>query len=60
MKRLFKAKAMKYFEGMYQDPSHQTLKKRMDVSFLAPLTGGEFLTKQIQIDYNSDLGIPRL
>ena len=51
---------MKYFEGMYQDPSHQTLKKRMDVSFLAPLTGGEFLTKQIQIDYNSDLGIPRL
>jgi hypothetical protein len=28
MKWLFKAKAMKYFDGRYQAPSYQTLEKR--------------------------------
>ena len=50
---------MKYFDGRYQAPSYQTLKKRMDVSFPQTLTGGQLLTRQIQIDNNSNMAIPR-
>ena len=59
MKWLFKAKAMKYFDGRYQAPSYQTLKKRMDISFPPTLAGGQLLTKQIKIDNNSNMIIPR-
>ena len=42
-----------------QAPSYQTLKKRMDISFPPTLAGGQLLTKQIQIDNNSNMIIPR-
>ena len=50
---------MKYFDGRYQTPSYQTLKKRIDVSFPPTLAGGQLLTKQIKIDNNSNMIIPR-
>ena len=47
-------------EGSYhQAPSYQTLKKRMDISFPPTLAGGQLLTKQIKIDNNSNMVIPR-
>ena len=59
MKWLFKAKAMKYFDGRYQAPYYQTWKKHMDISFPPTLAGGQLLTKQIKIDNNSNMIIPR-
>ena len=46
MKWLFKAKAMKYFDGRYQAPSYKNLKKRKDISFPPTLAGGQLLTKK--------------
>ena len=46
-------------EARYQAPSYQTLKKRMDISFPPTLAGGQLLTKQIKIDNNSNMIIPR-
>ena len=45
-------------EARYQVPSYQTLKNRTDISFPPTLAGGQLLTKQIQIDNNSNIIIP--
>jgi hypothetical protein len=58
MKWLFKAQRMKYCHGKNQAPSYQTLKK-MDDSFPPRLTGGELLKKEIILENNGILSIPR-
>jgi hypothetical protein len=63
MKWLFKAKAMKYFDGRQVSssilPDFEKTHGCGCISFPPTLAGGQLLTKQIKIDNNSNMIIPR-